>query len=233
MNRIIWGLLLLVGLLAAGCNLPQPHTPTPLIPTVTTIPTLTFLPTDPPPTSTPEATATVDPLADSLPGVDVTIEGSAEFRAQTIRALEMYHQCAPEALAEADNSLVKIQEFDRSGMDVYDGTFEVASPTAFVEGYLPEVQIFWYGGAIIHDSRHRWQHLNGINTNWAELDLSGRESIEMDARGVQIEAMKSCLSAVPESERYQAEYLLQYLEDIQSGTLPCDYCKVDYSDRDW
>jgi hypothetical protein len=175
----------------------------------------------------------VDIYANSVPGLDILINGSPEFRAQTIYSLELYKQCAPDAMAEADIYLVSITEYDRSGMDVYSGDFQAALPTAFIEGYLPEVQVFWFGSSIIHDSRHRWQHLNGINTNWSELDLPAREYIESDARGVQIAAMQECLDSVPPNARYQAENLLQYLEDMQSGKIPCDYCKVEYDDRDW
>ncbi|HZU87420.1 MAG TPA: hypothetical protein VFF78_08045, partial [Anaerolineaceae bacterium] len=178
-------------------------------------------------------TFTMQANTNSVPGLDIIIEGSEEFRQQTIRSLELYQQCAPEALAEADIYLEKIEEYDRSGMDVDTGSFQASMATAFADGYELEVQVFWFGGSIIHDARHRWQYLNGIDTNWSTIDLAGRESIENDARGVQIAAMEPCLAFVSDENRYHAEYLLNYLKDMQSGKTPCDYCKVDYDDRDW
>lgn len=221
-------LLTLCVLLLAACNLPQiPTQPPTLVPTITPRPR----PSDTP--QKPSETPTLDLNADNLPGVEMVIEGSDLFRAQAIRSLEMYRQCAPEALDEADIYIEKIEEYDRSGMDVDTGSFQASMTTAFPEGYDLEVQVYWFGGSIIHDARHRWQHLNGINTDWGAIDLAGRESIESDARGVQIAAMETCLNFISQEHRSQAEYLLNYLKDMQSGKTPCDYCKVDYQDRDW
>jgi hypothetical protein len=141
--------------------------------------------------------------------------------------------CAPDALATADTYVDTILESDRSGMDVYTRTYNVSESTAFAPGYSAEVQVWWLAGTIIHDSRHQWQADNGIDTNWDALTLEEREAIEQDARGVQITAMDICLGQVSDKNRYQAESLLTYLKDMQSGLIPCDYCAVDWSDRNW
>jgi hypothetical protein len=224
-------LFLLTVCLLAACNLPaatptappNTSTPTRIPPTKTPVPTLTFTPL-------PTETLTLTPTSE---GMTISIDGSPEFTAQVKHSLELLSNCAPDALNTADIYIDTIQESDRSGMDVATGTYLVSETTAFAPGYLQEVQVYWLAGTIIHDARHRWQAENGINTSWDSLTLAEREAIEQDARGVQITAMELCLGQVSDENRYQAESLLTYLKDMQSGLIPCDYCAVDWSDRNW
>jgi hypothetical protein len=165
--------------------------------------------------------------------MEIDVIGSDAFTAQAEAALALLAACAPDALAEADVYLVDIVESDRSGMDVQAGTFLASEITAFAPGYSQPAQVFWFGGSIIHDARHRWQSENGISTNWDALSLAEREEIEADARGVQIEALQQCLSVVEASAQAEAEYMLQYLTDMQAGLIPCDYCEVEWEGRNW
>ena len=63
--------------------------------------------------------------------------------------------------------------------------------------------------------------------------MSEREAIEADARGVQIAALELCLDFVDPGARTEVEWMLQHLVDMQNGIIPCDYCEVEWADRDW
>jgi hypothetical protein len=208
-------------------------------PTATTLPTATHTaePTaTPAPSTTSTSAASVTPSASATAGgseIGITITGSDEFAAQTEAALVFLQECDPAALTTADELLVYIVEAERSGALVEDGGFAASESTAFAPGYSNPAQVYWYAGAIIHDARHRWQSLNGMTTNWDALSLEEREEIEADARAVQIAALDRCAPVVPASARYETDYMLKYLTDMQAGITPCDYCEVEWADRDW
>ncbi len=178
--------------------------------------------------------------SDASPGITPTpyeakiaISGEADFVNQTRAAIQMLAKCAPEDLETADTYIESIREFNRSGMEVDTGTFLSSNTTAFAPGYSRDAQIFWYAGSIVHDARHRWQSQNGMVTDWGILNQEQREQIESDARAVQIEALQQCLPLVPKASREQAQYMLKYLTDMQEGITDCDYCKVEWANRNW
>jgi hypothetical protein len=196
--------------------------------------------TQPAPTPTvsppPSATATITPEPSPTPmdlALDIQIIGSEAFVDQTIAALDLLERCAPDALIVADEYLDAIQESDRSGMEVESGTFLASLSIAFAPDYSLPAQVFWYAGSIVHDARHNWQSKNGMTTNWSILTLEEREAIEADARGVQIAVLERCVDFVDPSARSEVEWMLQYLVDMQNGVIPCDYCEVEWADRDW
>jgi hypothetical protein len=171
--------------------------------------------------------------AGTKPGYEISIRGGDAFIVQTRAALNLLAQCAPEALKEADDSIDTIQEFNRSGMEVDTGTFLASNTTAFAPGYRQAVQIFWYAGTIVHDAHHRTQEQNGIDTNWGNLSEEQRETLEADARSVQIATLQQCLPFVQKASRTQAEYMIKYLTDMQSVVSECDYCKIEWENRNW
>jgi len=165
--------------------------------------------------------------------IGIQVIGSETFVNQTNAALDLLERCAPDALIVADEFLDAIRESDRSGMEVESGTFLASLSTAFAPDYSLPAQVFWYAGSIVHDARHSWQSMNGMTTNWSILTLPEREAIEADARGVQIAALALCVEYVDPSARSEVEWMLQYLTDMQNGVIPCDYCEVEWTDRDW
>lgn len=215
---------MLLALAAIACSSwpTKPPTPTP-----TASPSPTTAPTDTPqPIST--ATATSAPAL-----IQIEIQGSASFIAQTQAALGLLAVCAPEAFEVADDFLDSIQESERSGMMVGGGTFLASETTAFAPGYSSSAQVFWYAGAIIHDAHHIWQSRNGMTVEWESLTLDQREAIEADARGVQIVVLQECVDDLPVSARLEGDHMVQYLVDMQEGRIPCDYCRVEWENRNW
>jgi hypothetical protein len=229
MKRILVSLILL--LLIVSCAFVDGLLATPTQPAPT--PTAT-LPPSPTPTASPFPTATSTLEPSPIPeAIAILVSGSDAFVTQTNAALDLLQQCAPVALATADQFLDAIQESDRSGMEVETDTFLASLTTAFAPDYSLPAQVFWYAGSIIHDARHSWQSDTGMTTNWSILTLSEREAIEADARGVQIAALELCVDFVEASALNEIEWMVQYLVDMQTGVIPCDYCEVEWADRDW
>lgn len=206
------------------------------------IPGLLSTPTQPAPTPTetppPSATATITNTPEPSPtpldlALYIQVIGSEAFIDQTNAALDLLERCVPEALIVADEYLDAIRESDRSGMQVESGTFLVSLSIAFAPDYSLPAQVFWYAGSIVHDARHNWQSKNGMTTDWGILTLAEREAIEADARAVQIAALEQCVDSIDPSARNEVEWMLQYLIDMQNGVIPCDYCEVEWADRDW
>jgi len=149
MKRILASLILMLLIVNCGFVDGLLATPTQSAPT----PTAT-LPPSPTPTASPYPTATTTLEPSPIPGaLAILVSGSDVFVTQTNAALDLLQQCAPEALATADQFLDAIQESDRSGMEVETDTFLVSLTTAFAPDYSLPAQVFWYAGSIIHDAR--------------------------------------------------------------------------------
>lgn len=146
----------------------------------------------------------------------------------------MLAACAPDAYETVDAYMDLVQESDRSGMLVEDRTFLASEITAFAPGYQPASQVFWFAGSMVHDARHVYQHEIGMTTSWDSMTLPERQAIEDEARGIQIEAMRAYLPTVePEAVRNQATGMVNYLQGMQDGTIPFDYCEIEWANRDW
>jgi hypothetical protein len=210
----------------ASASPPVPTAP-PLVPTESVPPHREITPT-PAQGVTPGVTTT--PL---VAGVEIDVIGSERFLAQTSAALGFLQDCARDALAGADEQLNYIVEADRSGAYVEDGGFAASDITAFAPNFSAPAQVYWYAGTIVHDARHRWQNQHGLTTDWDAMTLEERQAIEADARGVQIDALQACSTAVPQAARHETDYMLKYLTDMQAGITACDYCEVEWADRDW
>lgn len=154
------------------------------------------------PTSTPTSTATPQKTGTPISIttgviVDIGVIGSDRFVSQTEGALDFLASCAPDALQTADELIDVIQESERSGMLVGEGVFLASEVTAFAPGYSNVAQLFWYGGAMVHDAHHREQSQQGRTLNWDEMTLKERETLEMEARQVQIDALEMCTDELP------------------------------------
>lgn len=163
----------------------------------------------------------------------ISLQGSAAFVVRAQAALDLLASCAPHALRTVDRHMNAIQESDRSGMLVDTGVFLASSTTAFAPGYSSGAQIFWFAGAIVHDAHHSEQKAQGMVVDWSVLTLAQREAIEADARGVQIEVLEACLGGLGPADQSSARHMLSYLQDMQAGVIPCDYCAVEWENRDW
>lgn len=223
MNRHL--LLLLTAMLLAtlACGTVS-TTPTPRPTDTAAAPPSTNTP--PPPTATSQPTETTD-------GSGIELLGPPEFIDQAQAALDMLASCDSAALALVDRQLEQIVHSDRSGVDTTGGVFMVSDVTAFAPNYPPKAQVFWFAGAMVHDSHHRVQSQQGLTMNWDQMSLEERQAIEHDAREVQIEAMKNCVSEVPQEDHSQVEGMIEYLVLMQTGEIPCDYCEIEWADRDW
>jgi len=181
-------------------------------------------------------TPTPDPLGEkqlSADTVKIEIRGNNEFVSQTRSAFNMLAQCDLDAFRKVDEFMAKIQEYNRSGMEIVSDTFLASNTTAFAPGYSREAQVFWYAGTMVHDAHHNWQSAQGMNTDWGSLSLEQREELETEARKVQIDTLQRCLPSIKESARSEAQAMIDYLVGMQDGTQECAYCKVEWGDRSW
>jgi len=165
--------------------------------------------------------------------VQIEIRGSGAFVVQTRAALNLLSQCDPDALLKVDTYLDRIQEYNRSGMEIESNTFLASNTTAFAPSYSREAQVFWYAGTIVHDAHHNWQSAHGRNTDWGSLSLEERDALESDARAIQIETLKRCKPYLKSAAQREAEVMINYLINMQENPQNCDYCKVEWGDRGW
>ena len=165
--------------------------------------------------------------------VDIGVLGSDQFVFQTVQSLSLLAVCAPEALRVVDEFIEVIQESDRSGMLVDHGVFLASNVTAFAPGYSEMPQVFWFAGSMVHDAHHRAQSQQGRTLNWDVLTLEERELVEAEAREVQIEALEMCGDDLPAATEREWSFMLKYLTDMQAGITGCDYCKVEWKNRNW
>lgn len=79
----------------------------------------------------------------------IKIRGGDPFVGQTLEALQILRDNAPDAYSKVQTYIAVIEESEHSGMAAYlvQPTFEVNDRTAF---YSPT----WYAGAIAHDATH-------------------------------------------------------------------------------
>jgi hypothetical protein len=164
---------------------------------------------------------------------NILIIGSQSFIDQANAAINILATCAPDALKTADDYIDQIVQSERSGMNVESGDFFASDTTAFAPGYDMATQAFWFAGTIVHDAHHRWQSENGVNTDWGTLTLIQRKTIEADARDVQLKVLKGCVKSLPKGVRSQTGYMIQYLQSMQDQAVDCEYCDVDWENRDW
>jgi len=221
--------LLLLAALACGAVERTEST----LPPVSAPPSASAAPTDAKIPASAGGTATPGSGDGSPQGPAISLLGSATFVGQAQAALELLASCAPEAVQTVDRHMNAIQESERSGMLVDTGIFLASSTTAFAPGYPPAAQVYWFAGAIVHDAQHSEQKAQGVIVDWSALSLPEREVIEADARGVQIEVLEDCLGALSAPDQASARYMLAYLQDMQAGVIPCDYCAVEWENRDW
>jgi len=100
------------------------------------------------PTATPQPTATP-----ALPSIEIF--GDDDFKAWTLRALEMIQARAEEAYAEVTASINVIESVPAgSGMYVEEKRYAVGEQTAYAPGYDESRQLLWYAGTIVHDAHH-------------------------------------------------------------------------------
>jgi hypothetical protein len=222
----------------------EPDVQRPKEPTITQTPTEQPSSTpEPSPTETAPAATATSPATRQTTGtpvfltagisLDIGVIGSDRFVSQAERALNLLASCAPEVLREVDNLIEVIQESDRSGMLVDHGVFLASDVTAFAPGYSEMPQVFWFAGSIVHDAHHRTQSQQGRTLNWDALTLEEREAIEAEAREVQIEALEMCGDDLPAATEREWSFMLKYLTDMQAGITECDYCKVEWENRNW
>lgn len=163
----------------------------------------------------------------------IQIRGSGSFIAHTRAALNLLGKCDPDAFLKVDTYLDRIQEYNRSGMEINSSTFLASNTTAFAPGYSREAQLFWYLGTIVHDAHHNWQNAQGYNTNWGSLSLEEREALEAEARAVQIETLTRCRKYLKSDAQREADVMLNYLISMQANPQNCTYCQVEWDNRNW
>jgi hypothetical protein len=173
------------------------------------------------------------PASDNPSGPSLRAEGSAEYVARAQAAFALLAACAPEALTTVDQYIDVVLQSERSGMLADEKMFLASDTTAFAPGLPASAQVFWFAGAMVHDARHAYQREMGVTISWDSMTIEERMLIEDDARAVQIEVMRACLPFIDPASADQGLRLLDYLQGMQDGTIPCDYCAVEWSSRDW
>lgn len=170
-----------------------------------------------PVTSTPPIFHPMPPSPPSSYG-GIEIRGNAEFVTQTIAALTLLGQKAPDAFIKVQTYVGMIEQGQHSGMWAWENPprYEVGDATAFFS-------ISWYASTIAHDATHSELYAQYQAAHPGESvpdDAYGGVEIERFCIGYQLEVAKRI--GAPQSE-------IDYL-----STLDGTHCDVDHDgDCDW
>lgn len=154
----------------------------------------------------------------------VAIVGSEAFIARTRDALELIKDASLESYSHLTTQVLTIQEFDRSGADVWNRRIQVAAPTS---GY----SLTWYASTLMHDCRHIAQYqdyLRAFPNQPVPPDVYTGHDAELSCMSVQIDLLQRMNA--PEKELDWARKQDGDFADMnRDGKLD----KSDYRKRDW
>jgi hypothetical protein len=178
-----------------------------------------------PATSTPQILLPMPPSPPSSYG-GIEVRGGAEFITQTVAALTLLEQKAPDAFQKIQTYVGIIEQGEHSGMWAWETPprYEVGDATAFYS-------VSWYASTIAHDATHSelfTQYQIAHPGEPVPQEAYGGVEIERFCIGYQLEVAKRI--GAPQSE-------IDYLSSLD-GTH-CDLDKDgdcdwdDYQNRDW
>lgn len=209
-------LLILVCIALAACTTPS----------VVTHPTASEVPsTNPPATLTSQAVSPVPSKSSSKYG-GIVIRGNADFITQTVAALTLLEQKAPDAFQKIQTYVGIIEQGEHSGMWAWEvpPRYEVGDATAFFS-------VTWYASTIAHDATHSELYTQYELAHPGEPvpdNAYGGVEIERFCIGYQLEVAKRI--GAPQSE-------IDYLASLDGTHCDldndgdCDW--DDYQKRDW
>ncbi len=183
------------------------------------LPTMQEAPSNPP--------APVSPMLASAPNYGgIEIRGNPEFITQTIAALNLLEQKAPDTFRKIQAYVGIIEQGEHSGMWAWEvpPRYEVGDATAFYS-------LTWYASTIAHDATHSelYAHYQATHPGEPVPDGAfGGVEVERFCIGYQLEVARRI--GAPQSE-------IDYLSSLD-GTH-CDLDKDgdcdwnDYKNRDW
>jgi hypothetical protein len=163
---------------------------------------------------------TVHPMPPSPPSSygGIEINGNAAFTTQTIAALTLLEQKAPDAFQKIQTYVGIIEQGEHSGMWAWEvpPRYEVGDATAFFS-------VSWYASTIAHDATHSElyaQYQASHAGEFVPLEAYGGVEIERFCIGYQLEVSRRI--GAPQSE-------IDYL-----STLDGTHCDLDNDgDCDW
>jgi hypothetical protein len=156
----------------------------------------------------------------------IEIKGGAEFTTQTVAALTLLKQKAPDAFQKIQTYIGIIEEGKHSGMWAWEQPprYEVGDQTAFYS-------VTWYASTIAHDATHSelYAQYQAAHPNQpVPEDAYGGVEVERFCIGYQLEVSKQI--GAPQSE-------IDYLSTLDGTHCDLDYdgdCDWDdYQNRDW
>jgi hypothetical protein len=156
----------------------------------------------------------------------IEIRGEADFIIQTIAALTLLEQKAPDAFEKTQTYVGIIEQGDHSGMWAWEipPRYEVGDVTAFFS-------VTWYASTIAHDATHSELYAQYQAAHPGEPvpeDAYGGVEVERFCIGYQLEVSKRI--GAPQSE-------IDYLSSLDGTHCDldndgdCDW--DDYENRDW
>ncbi len=204
-------LLWLVLTACIGVTFPATNTPQGIPPT------LEQLPTGPP--ASPHLTSPFDYKS-------IEIRGGGDFIAQTIAALDLLKEKAPDAFQKIQTYVGIIEQGEHSGMWAWEipPRYEVGDATAFFS-------VTWYASTIAHDATHSELYAQYQAAHPGEIvpdDAYGGVEVERFCIGYQLEIARRI--GAPQSE-------VDYLSSLDGTHCDLDHdgdCDwEDYQNRDW
>lgn len=156
----------------------------------------------------------------------IEIKGDTEFVEQTVAALTLLEQKAPDAFQKIQTYVGIIEQGEHSGMWAWEQPprYEVGDATAFYS-------VTWYASTIAHDATHSELYAQYQTAHPGELvpeEAYGGVDIERFCIGYQLEVAKRI--GAPQSE-------IDYLSSLDGTHCDldndgdCDW--DDYKNRDW
>lgn len=154
----------------------------------------------------------------------VAIVGSETFIARTREALDLIKISSVESYSQLTSQVLTIEEYERSGADVWNRRIQVGAPTS-------SYSLTWYASTLMHDCRHVAQYQDYLrafpNRPVPPEVFTGRDA-ELSCMGVQIELLQRMNA--PEKELEWARKQNGDFADVnRDGKLD----KTDYKKRDW
>lgn len=154
----------------------------------------------------------------------IAIVGSEAFIARTREALHLIERASHESYSQFTRQVVTIEEFDRSGADVWKRCIQVGKPTI-------DYSLTWYASTLMHDCRHIAQYNDYLSTYPSQPVppevYSGRDA-ELSCMAVQIDLLER-MNAPQKELDWARKQDGTFSDTNKDGKLDKD----DYKKRDW
>ncbi len=154
----------------------------------------------------------------------IAVEGSLEFITRTKDALRLLADNSADAYSQLTREVLTIQEFEKSGADVWSRRIQVAQKTS-------SYSLTWYASTLVHECRHISQYndyLAAYPGRTVPADIYSGTDAELGCMRAQIDALQRMHA--PEKEITYAKSLDGTFADLNGDGK---YDEKDYRKRDW